>query len=185
MLSCRTTQRLVVLPKGTIERWSSCLARMNRQALTASCTRRYTGDMGTDGRARRRLRVLLVSELSLFGEGIEGVLRQEPGLEIVGRETDPEQAVRHIKESPPDVVILTDGDAATDLGWELLRLVREGFGMRVVEVDLTSNTLCSYCGEQQRIRKVRDLADAVRHTCHSANRKTQAPLSSATGEPAV
>ena len=45
--------------------------------------------MGKERSVTPKARVLIVSELSLFGEGVEGLLRQEPGLEIVGLETDP------------------------------------------------------------------------------------------------
>jgi hypothetical protein len=120
------------------------------------------------GRARRvspKARVFVISELSLFGEGLEGLLCEEPGLEIVGRETDPRQAVRRIKETNPDVIILTDGEGATGLDAELLRLVREGLHMRIVEVHLETNTVCIYCGEQQPIREVGDLADTVQRIC--------------------
>jgi DNA-binding NarL/FixJ family response regulator len=129
--------------------------------------------------------VLIVSDGSLFGEGIKGLLRQEPGLEIVGREADPEDAVRSIRESHPDVIILTDGEVATGLGLELLGMVREGFRLRIVEVHLATNTLCLYCGEQQPIREVRDLVDTLGHICESVNRKPQVPLSPATGQPVV
>ena len=127
--------------------------------------------------------MLVVAGPSLFGEGIEGLLRQEPGLEIVGLETDPGQAIGRIREAHPDVVILADGEAATGLDAELLRLVREGFHMRIVEVHLATNTLCLYCGEQQPIREVRDLVDTVRHICDGSTRDAQAPLSPAMGQP--
>jgi chemotaxis response regulator CheB len=112
------------------------------------------------GRARSvspKARVFVISELSLFGEGLEGLLGEEPGLEIVGRETDPRQAVRRIKEAHPDVIILTDGERAAGLDAELLRLVREGLHMRIVEVHPETNTVCIYSGEQQAIREVGDL----------------------------
>jgi len=38
---------------------------------------------------RQRTRVFVLSGPSLFGNGIEGLLCEEPGLEIVGRERDP------------------------------------------------------------------------------------------------
>ena len=137
--------------------------------------------MGTLRVATPKARVLVVSPPSLFEEGIEGLLRQEPGLEIVGLETDPGQAIGRIREAHPDVVILADGEAGTGLELELLRLVREGFHMRIVEVHLATNTLCLYCGEQQPIREVRDLVDAVQHICDSLNREAQVPLSPAMG----
>lgn len=127
--------------------------------------------------------MLVVSELSLFGEGIEGLLRQEPGLEVVGLETDPEQAMRRIRETHPDVVILTDGEAATRLDMELLGLVREGFHMRVVEIDLAANTLCVCRAEQRSIREVGDLLHTVEDICDDVNREGGVPLSQATGQP--
>jgi len=129
------------------------------------------------------MRVLVVAEASLFQEGIEELLRQEEGLEILDLETDPEQAVERIKESHPDVVILTDGEAATELEAELLRLVREGFPMTIVEVHLATNTLCLYWGEQQPIREVRDLVDTVRRMCDGLTRDAQIPP--ALGQPAA
>jgi len=116
---------------------------------------------------------------------MEELLGQEPGLEILGREEDLKEAIRRIKEAHPDVIILTDGEAATGLVAEWLRLVREGFHMRIVEVHLETNTLCIYSGEQQPIREVRDLVDTVRHMCDGLNREPGVPLSPAMGQPAA
>lgn len=129
------------------------------------------------------MRVLVVSQPSLFEEGIEELLRQEPGLEIVGRGADPQDAVRLIRESHPDVVIVTDGEVATQFEAELLGLVREGFPVRIVEVDRATNTLCVYCGEQQFVRDERALVDAVGHICHFFRRDAEVPLSPATAGP--
>ena len=130
-----------------------------------------------------KARVFVVSEPSLFAEGLEGLLCEEPGLEIVGRETDPLQAVRRIKETHPDVIVLTDGEAATVLDAELLGLVREGFHIRIVEVHLATNTLCIYCGEEQSIREVGDLVDTVQHICEGLSREAGVSLAPAMGQP--
>jgi hypothetical protein len=116
---------------------------------------------------RPKARVFVISGPSLFEEGLEGLLCEEPGLEIVGRETDPHQAVRRIREDHPDVIVLTDGERATGLDAELLRLVREGLHVRIVEVHLATNTVCIYCGEQQSIREAGDLVHTVQHICDS------------------
>ena len=65
---------------------------------------------------------------------------------------------------------------------ELLRLVREGFHMRIVEVHLATNTLCLYWGKQQPIREVRDLVDTVQHICDGLTREAQVPLSPVGGQ---
>jgi len=125
---------------------------------------------------RQKTRVFVIAGPSLFGNGIEGLLGEEPGLELVGRETDPRQAVSRIKETHPDVIIVADGEAATGLDAELLGMVREGLHMRIVEVHLATNTLCLYCGEQQPIQEVGDLVDTVQHICDGLNREAQVPL---------
>ena len=128
-------------------------------------------------------RVFVLSGPSLFGNGIEALLCEEPGLEIVGRETDPGQAVRRIKESRPDVIILADGEPATELEAELLGLVREGLHVRIVEVHLATNTVCIFCGEQQPIREVGDLVGTVQYICEGLSQEAGVPLAQAIGPP--
>ena len=125
-----------------------------------------------------KARVFVISELVLFGQAIEGLLGEESGLEIVGRETDPHQAVSRTKEVHPDVIVITDGEAATGLDAELLALVREGLHVRIVEVHLATNTVCVYCGDQQPIREAGDLVDTLQHICDGLSREAEMPLPS-------
>jgi chemotaxis response regulator CheB len=125
------------------------------------------------------MRVLVVAEPSLFEEAVEQLLRQEPGFDIVGREIDSLEIVRLIKEASPDVLVVIDGQEATGLERELIRMVQNGFRIRVVEVNRASNTLCRYCGEQQAVEDERALLDAVRRICHPSMRDAQAPLAQA------
>jgi len=130
---------------------------------------------------RQMARVFVLSGPSLFGNGIEALLGEEPGLDIVGRETDPRQAVGRIRECHPDVVVLADGEGETGLEAELLRLVREGFPMSIVEVHLATNTVCIYCGEQQSILEAGALVHTVQHVCEGLGRQAGAPLAQAMG----
>ncbi|HUW14823.1 MAG TPA: hypothetical protein VM537_34205 [Anaerolineae bacterium] len=104
-------------------------------------------------------------------------------MEIVGRETDPGQAVKRIKEARPDVIILADGEPATELEAELLGLVREGLQVRIVEVHLETNTVCIYCGEQQPIREVGDLVGTVQYICEGLSQEAGVALAQAIGPP--
>ena len=131
------------------------------------------------------MRVLVVAEPSMFEEGIGELLRQEPGLEIVGRGVDAQDAVRLIEECQPDLILVADGETATGYAPEFMRLVREGFHIRVVEVHLATNTLCLYCGEQQPVRHAQDLVDTVRHICDGLTRDPHVPLPPAMGRPAT
>jgi len=129
------------------------------------------------------MRVLVVAEPSPFEEGIEELLRQEEGLEIVGREEDAEEAARRIKESSPDVIILIDGEAGAALDVDLLRLVREGFQIKIVEVHLATNTMCIYRGDHRSLGEAQDLVGVVRELCEGLIPCVQKPPSRAVGQP--
>ena len=139
--------------------------------------------LGVEHIVTRKTRVFVISGPSLFGNGIEELLGGEPGLEIVGREADPRQAVRRIRECHPDVIVIGDGEGATGLEAELLRLVREGFQMRIVEVHLVTNTVCIFCGEQQSILEAGDLVHTMQHICSGLSRRAEAPLAEPMGPP--
>jgi DNA-binding NarL/FixJ family response regulator len=105
--------------------------------------------------------VFIISSHPLFGQGVESLLRQEAGLEIVGRETDVDKAAEHIQELRPDVVILDCGDPACDPTPTVMRILREGLGTKVIGLNLQDNTLCIYRGEQRVVKEVKDLVEAI------------------------
>jgi DNA-binding NarL/FixJ family response regulator len=107
------------------------------------------------------MRVLILSNHPLFGQGVESLLRRETGLEIVGREADVDKAMERIKELRPDVVVLDSGDPACDLTPAVMRILREGVGTKVIGLNLQDNTICIYRGEQRVVKEVRDLVEAI------------------------
>jgi CheY-like chemotaxis protein len=69
--------------------------------------------------ASQRLRVLLADDHPLVRQGLAGLLRMEPDIELIGEALDGEMAVRMVRELQPDVVVmdvsmpLVNGIAAT------------------------------------------------------------------------
>jgi len=106
-------------------------------------------------------RVFILSCHPLFGQGVESLLRQEARLEIVGQETDVDQAVERIKEIRPDVVILDCAEPARDPTLVVMRILREGLGTKVIGLNLQDNTLYIYRGEQRLVKEVKDLIEAI------------------------
>ncbi len=107
-------------------------------------------------------RVIMLFSHPLFGLGVESLLRQEVGLEIVGRERDTDRAIELIKECRPDVVILDGADPACDPMSVVGRVLSEGAGTRVITLNLQDNTMCVYRGEQRVVKKVEDLVQAIK-----------------------
>jgi chemotaxis response regulator CheB len=107
------------------------------------------------------MRVLILSSYLLFGQGVESLLRQEPGVDIVGRETDVDHAMERIREVRPDVVILDGSGPAHDPTLAVMRILREGVGIKVIGLNLQDNTMCIYRGEQRVVKEVRDLVESI------------------------
>jgi DNA-binding NarL/FixJ family response regulator len=116
-------------------------------------------------------RVFLLSSHPLFGQGVESLLRQETGLDIVGRETDVEKAIERIKELRPDVVIVDCAEPACDAMSVLMRIWREGLETKVLGLNLQDNTLCVYRGEQRVVKEMQYLIEAIEYNPLPAERR--------------
>jgi DNA-binding NarL/FixJ family response regulator len=108
-------------------------------------------------------RVFVLSSFPLFVHGVESMLRDEAGLEIVGRERHLEKGLQRIRDLRPDVVILDNGSEFTDPTATLMQIVREGGDIKVIAYSFDDNTMCVYCGEQRVVREVGDLMRAIQH----------------------
>jgi DNA-binding NarL/FixJ family response regulator len=106
-------------------------------------------------------RIFMLSSHPLFSQGVESLLCQETGLEIVGREMDLEKGLDRIRELRPDVVIVDGGDPVHDPMPAVMRILREGLGTRVIGLNLQDNMVCIYRGEQRMARGVEDLLEAI------------------------
>jgi len=109
-------------------------------------------------------RIFMFSTHPLFGQGVESLLREETGLEVVGRETDVDKAVERIKELQPDVVIVDSGDPGCDPTLAVTCMLREGVGTKIIGLNLQDNTMCIYRGEQRVVKEVKDLVEAIEHS---------------------
>jgi DNA-binding NarL/FixJ family response regulator len=70
------------------------------------------------------IRVLIADDHALFRRGLEMVLKEEPGIELVGQASDGAEAVRMAGEALPDVVLM-DIRMPKITGIEAARQVKE------------------------------------------------------------
>ena len=106
-------------------------------------------------------RVFFLSSQPLFGQGLVSLLRKDGRFDIVGRETDVELAIQEIKALRPDVVIVDNADVACEPMPAVMRVLREGLGIKVIGLNLQNNALCIYQGEERVVRDVDDLVKAM------------------------
>jgi chemotaxis response regulator CheB len=105
--------------------------------------------------------VFLISRCPLFSQGLESLLCGEPGLAIVGRQTELEEALEQIRVFQPDVVILDDSDPERDPKLAVLRILQCCMDTRVIRLSLMDNIICIYQAEQRVITEVTDLVDVI------------------------
>jgi DNA-binding NarL/FixJ family response regulator len=73
--------------------------------------RRTSPASGTDGPRPRSpvIAVVLIEDNRLLREGLEAMIRSQPGLEFVGSSSNAEEALRVVYEASPDVVLVDFG----------------------------------------------------------------------------
>jgi DNA-binding NarL/FixJ family response regulator len=99
----------------------------------------------------------------MFGYGLAELLQQEPDIEIVGHETNVDQALKQIKKLQPDVIILERDNAPSNApAMVLARLLNENLEATVILLSLQNNRLFVYMTAQWLAKTTDDLMMAVR-----------------------
>lgn len=105
--------------------------------------------------------VFVLSKQTLFHQGIETLLTKESGIEIVGQDTLPCDAVNAILTCKPDVVILNLDDPEIDLISPVLCVLRGERNVRVIGMSLQNNNISVFQGHNKEISDLEDLFDAI------------------------
>ena len=112
------------------------------------------------GETPRTFKVYIVSQTSLFAQGMRSLLRGEQSIEILGVESDQAKAIEALRSVHPDVVIVETSNEESEFSTfgVILRAQTSG---RVVALDLKHNHATIY--NRQRIHSVRmqDLLKAI------------------------
>lgn len=108
-------------------------------------------------------RIFMLSSQSLFSQGVEILLRQDEGMELVGEETDVDRAIERIKELCPEVVLLEQDSPEYDPGPVVMRILKETPGTKIVGLNLADNTIRVYRGEQRIPREIGDLLQVIKN----------------------
>ncbi len=106
-------------------------------------------------------RVFVLSQRSLFHQGIKSLLLQETELDIVGQDTESSAAVACIQKFKPDVIILNLDDPEPDLSSPVMYVLRERTGVRIIGLSLKNNRICVFQGENKEIHQLDDLISAI------------------------
>lgn len=107
-------------------------------------------------------RVFILSHHPMFGRGLESLLHREPGVELVGQETDEEKALEQIKALQVQVVIWDSSQTQDGAMPTIIRVLRENPGIRVIGLSLHNNNVYIYQVTQRIASGLDELIEAIR-----------------------
>lgn len=102
-------------------------------------------------------RIFIVSQYPMFGRGLKNLLCQQPDLDIIGWETNLEQAVVQIEQLQPEVILLESDHSFPGVS----AILHVSPHSKVVNLSLQSNQLLVYQVRQRIVKTVEDLLKII------------------------
>ncbi len=103
----------------------------------------------------------MLSSHPLFSQGVETLLRQREGFQIVGHENDADKAIEVLKQLSPDIVVLDTSAPSPDSCQVILSILNASPEIKIIGMNLENNTISIYSGEQRIVHQVQDLMQAI------------------------
>ncbi len=108
------------------------------------------------------VRVFVVSDSVMFSGALKSLLSKDPGVEIIGEETEVNRAVKEVKTLQPDVIIWGNSGMNPALVQEEIHLVKAVPGMRIIGLSLQDNNIVVYQSARKHIGDIEDLVRAIK-----------------------
>lgn len=123
------------------------------------------------------MRVLVVSDKSIYGKGLCALLAQQNNLEVIGQEGDGYQVdlAAKVESLRPDVLILDCSFVEADpLPW-LMRCLKDRLVQKIITVDRQDDTLCVFSGERRVVAEVANLVETITEPTRSSCAEPNGP----------
>jgi DNA-binding NarL/FixJ family response regulator len=144
---------------------------LTARSRLAVVTRRVdSDDVHIHGATRRGVKVLVVGGHQLLADSLAIALSADPGLEVMGSETDPERALTRIRRVRPDVVLLNNSLGGSDCAEVICRLRTEAPDLKIIvltsysddEDSLLACVQAGASGHQTTDRQPNELVDSIK-----------------------
>lgn len=108
----------------------------------------------------KKVKIFILYENPLFGLGLERLLEQERGIEVVGATARSQNPLGQLRTLRPDVVMVEGSEQS--LGTSLWEVLKESPPGRVINIDLDEDQVTVYTTRQLLAAEIEDLVNAVR-----------------------
>jgi DNA-binding NarL/FixJ family response regulator len=106
-------------------------------------------------------RVLIVSDQSMFSQGLEGLLRERQEIDLIDRWTYVDALPDCLEQCRPDVLFFGCSDPENCPAPVFMRCLREGIVQKIVCINLDDNAVYVFRGERHTVERVQDLVEAI------------------------
>ncbi|MFQ5847235.1 MAG: hypothetical protein ACE5IQ_06105 [Candidatus Methylomirabilales bacterium] len=108
----------------------------------------------------KKVTVFILYDHPLFGLGLERLLKQQRGIEVLGATARGHNALEELRTHHPDVIMIEGGEGS--LGPSLSEVLKESLPGRVISIDPGENRATVYTTRQVPAADVEDLVKVVR-----------------------
>lgn len=116
----------------------------------------------------RRIRVFIISETPLINGNLDQFLDNQPEIEVVGEELSLLPAVSKIKDLKPHVIFWADS-RLRDHQREILELLTAISDLKLIRLDLVSNTTKLYHSHHIEIKNIQNLLPWIKGDLPESN----------------
>jgi len=106
--------------------------------------------------------IFIISNHIMFSYGLESLLKQEPGLKVMGQETDAAKAIKRIEEIRPDVVIIYTDEALDSSSLIIINILKVHPKAKVIGLNVQNNIFYVYQASEWTVTRWDDLVKAIR-----------------------
>jgi DNA-binding NarL/FixJ family response regulator len=101
--------------------------------------------------------IFIISQYPMFGQGLKSLLQQQADLDIVGWETDLDEAIKQIKELQPEIVLLESDRSFPGVS----PILQASPDSKVINLNLHSTRLYLYQARQWTAKSLEDLMQVI------------------------
>jgi DNA-binding NarL/FixJ family response regulator len=106
-------------------------------------------------------RVLIVSDRSIFSQGLEVLIGEQQEIDLIDRRPPLEGLPDCLEDCRPDVLFFGCADPDNCPAPLFMRCLREGTVQRIVCVNLDDNAVYVFRSERHAVERVQDLVEAI------------------------
>jgi DNA-binding NarL/FixJ family response regulator len=120
-------------------------------------------------KAKAMLNVFIVSSHLMFSHGLENLLQEDAEINVMGQETNMEQAIKQIKKLHPDAIIIYSDDVQLTSRLTIVEILKASPDTKVIHLSLQNNVFYVYQATQWVATSLDDLLQAVKVTMPPEN----------------